>query len=242
MKRIFLLLTFGAGAISLFGQTPCVNGFAGSYPCSGIDLVAHIPLNVLSGGINVDGNDSWGWTDPDSGKEYAIVCYSSGTAFIDISDPVNPVYLGRVETETFDSVWRDVKVYDNHAFIVADAAGSHGMQVFDLTRLRGLTSPQVFSPDHVYHGVPSCHNIVINESEPYAYLVGCDNYNGGPTIVDISNPLAPFEAGGYAERGYTHDAQVVTYSGPDQDYQGKQILIASNGNFGSNNYVVFLDV
>src|SRR5690606_5788164 len=51
-----------------------------------------------------------------------------------------------------------------------------------------------------------------------------------------------FEAGGYAERGYTHDAQVVTYSGPDQDYQGKQILIASNGNFGSNNYVVFLDV
>src|SRR5690606_35960229 len=32
------------------------------------------------------------------------------------------------------------------------------------------------------------------------------------------------------------------YAGPDPDYQGKEILIASNGNFGSNNYVVFLDV
>lgn len=235
-------MTLGVATINSYGQTPCVNGFAGQYPCNGYDLMSHVPLNVLSGGQNVGGNDIWGWTDPDSGKEYAIVGYTAGTAFVDISDPINPVYLGKVVTETFETIWRDIKVYNNHAFIVADAAGEHGMQVFDLTRLRGVSSPQTFEPDHVYHGVPSCHNIVINESQPFAYLVGCDNYNGGPTIIDISNPLAPFEVGGFGAKGYTHDAQVVTYTGPDQDYQGKQILVASNGNFGSNNHVVFLDV
>lgn len=242
MKITNLLLTFSLGAGSLLAQVPCVNGMAGSYACHGYDLQSRVTLNVLSGGQNVSGNDCWGWTDPTSGKEYAIMGYSEGTAFVDISDPVNPIYLGRIPTETWGSVWRDIKVYQNHAFIVADDVGNHGMQVFDLTRLRNLTSPQVFSPDHVFHGVPSCHNIVINESQPVAYLVGCPNYSGGPVIVDISNPLAPFELGGYEDSGYTHDAQVVTYSGPDADYQGKQILVASNGNFGSNNKVVFLDV
>lgn len=241
MKLKILLISFGL-TTSMFGQTPCVNGMAGEYSCKGYDLQSHVTLNVLSGGQNVSGNDCWGWTDPSSGKEYAIVGYSDGTGFVDISDPINPVYLGRIPTETYGSLWRDIKVYQNHAFIVADDAGDHGMQVFDLTRLRNISSPQVFAPDHVYNGVGSCHNIVINESQPYAYLVGCPNYAGGPTILDISNPTAPFEVGGYGGSGYTHDAQVVTYSGPDPDYQGKQILIASNGNFGSNNYVVFLDV
>lgn len=227
----------------LFSQTPCQNGFAGNYPCNGYDLMSHIPLSVLSGNNpQANGNDSWGWTDPDTGKEYAIVGLTTCTAFVDISDPVNPEYLGRVETETFASIWRDIKVHNNYAFIVADAADNHGMQVFDLTRLRNVTTPQVFEKDAWYSGVGSCHNIVINESQPYAYLVGCNNFSGGPTFVDISNPLNPTSAGGYGDKGYTHDAQVVTYAGPDNDYTGKQILVASNGSFGSNNRVVFLDV
>ena len=34
--------------------------------------------------------------------------------------------------------------------------------------------------------------------------------------------------GVYGESGYFHDAQIVTYSGPDPDYQGDIILIAAN--------------
>lgn len=241
-KSLFFSAAVFCGTI-LFAQTPCVNGFAGAYPCEGYDLMSHIPLSVLSGNNSqANGNDSWGWTDPETGKEYAIVGLTTCTAFVDISDPINPKYLGRIETETFASVWRDIKVYNNHAFIVADAADNHGMQVFDLTRLRNVTTPQVFEKDAWYSGVGSCHNIVINESQPYAYLVGCNNFSGGPTFVDISNPLNPISAGGYGDKGYTHDAQVVTYTGPDTDYTGKQILVASNGSFGSNNRVIFLDV
>lgn len=230
------------GAISTFAQTPCVNGFAGQYPCNGYDLMTHMSAATLTGQSNQSGNDSWGWTDPESGKEYAIIGLSSCTAFVDISDPVNPVYLGRVETETFSSSWRAIRVQNNHVYIVADAAGNHGMQVFDLKRLRNVTTPQVFEKDALYSNVGSCHTITIDETKPYAYLMGCENYNGGPVIVDISDPLNPTEVGGYAASGYTHDGQIVTYTGPDTDYTGRDILVGSNGSFGSNNKLVFLDV
>ena len=233
---IFVLLIFN----NIYSQTPCVGGFAGIYPCNDYDLMSHISLEELTNAINADGNDAWGWTDPMNNNEYAIIATSHSTAFVNITDPVNPIFLGRVETETSTSIWRDVKVYNNHAFIVADNVGAHGMQVFDLTRLRNVASPpETFTPDAVYTGVNSCHNIVINEDEGIAYLVGCNTYSGGPTFVNISNPLLPTDAGGYSEEGYSHDAQVVTYSGPDSDYTGHRILIASNG---YSDKLVILDV
>ncbi|MGB1284818.1 MAG: choice-of-anchor B family protein, partial [Polaribacter sp.] len=49
-----------------------------------------------------------------------------------------------------------------------------------------------------------------------------------PHFMDISTPFKPKEAGGFAEETYSHDAQVVTYKGPDVDYTDKEILIGSN--------------
>ena len=106
-------------------SAPCENGLAGVYPCNGYDLVANISIATL--GAN-RANDIWGWTDSSTGKEYAIIGLDNGTAFVDISDAQTPVFLGRLPTATVNSVWRDIKVFDNYAFIVSEAA-NHGMQV-----------------------------------------------------------------------------------------------------------------
>ncbi|QMU64391.1 MAG: choice-of-anchor B family protein [Flavobacteriaceae bacterium] len=215
---------------------PCQGGFAGDYPCNDYDLVAHIDLQTL-GGAGASGNDSWGWTDPTTQKEYALMCTSTGTAFIDISNALNPVVLGQLPTATSNSSWRDVKVYNNYACIISEAPG-HGMQVFDLTRLRNVANPpQVFTSDAHYTGFGNAHNIVINQTNGYAYAVGTNTFSGGPHFVDISDPLNPTAAGGYANDAYSHDAQVVTYNGPDADHTGKEILIGSN-----ENEVVIVDV
>ena len=101
-------------------------------------------------------NDIWGWTDPLDGKEYALLGRTTGTAFIDITDPNNPVYLGNLPTHTVSSLWRDIKVYTDHAFIVSEASG-HGMQVFDLTQLRNVPNPPVtFTADAHYSGFGNC--------------------------------------------------------------------------------------
>jgi choice-of-anchor B domain-containing protein len=225
-------------SFSCYSQAPCVGGFAGEYPCNNYDLLSNISVSTLANTSgNPEGSDVWGWTDPETGKEYAIAAMTNSTAFVDITDPINPVFLGRLNSNSGSNYWRDVKIYGNYAFIVADNVGNHGMQVFDLTRLRDVTSPETLSPNVVYNDVTSCHNIVINEASAVAYLVGCNNYSGGPHFVDISDPLNPTSLGGYSLDGYTHDAQVITYNGPDTAYTGKEILVGSN-----ENKVVILDV
>jgi choice-of-anchor B domain-containing protein len=93
---------------------------------------------------------------------------------VEVSDPYNPVYLGNLaKTEgATNSVWRDIKVYKDHAYIVADGAGQHGMQVFDLHRLLDVPdAPVEFDADVMYDQIASAHNIVINEETGFAYSV-----------------------------------------------------------------------
>jgi len=218
----------------MIAQIPCSGGFAAGFPCSNFKLMGQITNAAMDAG---GGNDSWGWTDPQDGKEYALVGLTNGTAFIDISEPTDPRYLGKLPTHTDPSIWRDIKVYSNHAFVVSEAS-NHGMQVFDLTRLRNVTNPPVtFTEDAHYDGFGRAHNIVINEDTGYAYAVGTSTFNGGPHFINIQDPVNPVGEGGYGLDDYSHDAQVVTYSGPDSDYTGREILVGSN-----ENAVVIVDI
>ena len=206
----------------------CENGMAGTFPCNGFDLLGRMEHATFSASM---GNDIWGWTDSTTGKEYALIGLNNGTAFVDISDTENLVYLGKLPTATTSSTWRDVKVYGDYTFIVSEA-NDHGMQVFDLTRLRSVSNPpETFTADARYTDIGNAHNVVINESMGFAYPVGTarnDAFRGGVHFVDIQNPEVPTGVGGYGANGYTHDAQVVTYSGPDTDYTGREIFIGAN--------------
>ncbi|MEM8487204.1 MAG: choice-of-anchor B family protein [Bacteroidota bacterium] len=222
----FVLFFFSDAAVAQ--QATCTNGKADAYDCNAVDLQATLSIDEMGGGRQTDGNDIWGWTDPTTGKEYALVGLSSGTAFVDISTPTAPVYLGSLDTHTNNSSWRDVKVYKNHAYIVSEAGG-HGMQVFDLTQLANVTSPpQTFSETAHYDQFGNAHNIVINEDSGFAYAVGSNSCAGGLHMVDISTPQSPVEAGCFSGDGYTHDAQCVMYTGPDTAHQGQEICINSN--------------
>ncbi len=213
---------------------PCENGMAGNYPCKDYDLMSHISLSEFSA---TSGNDSWGWTDSSTRKEYVIMGLDNGTAFIDISNPTEPVYLGKLISQTPPALHRDIKVYQNYAFVVSEAEG-HGLQIFDLTKLRNIANtPVTFQADATYSEFEHAHNIVINETSGFAYVVGSNSFGGGPHIINIQNPLNPIFAGGYDLDGYSHDAQVATYNGPDTDYTGKEIYIGSN-----ENKVVIVDV
>ncbi len=234
MKTKITLLLLLAITTTIYSQDECTGGLAAGYPCNDYDLMSHLS-NAFFGAT--EGNDSWGWTDPDTGKEYALMGLDNGAAFVDISDPVNPIYLGKLPTATSSSIWRDIKTYNNYAFIVSEAGG-HGIQIFDLTKLRNVSNPPVtFSEDAHYSGFGSAHNIVINEDTGYAYGVGTNTYSGGPHFVNIQNPLNPIAAGGYALDSYSHDGQVITYNGPDTDYTGREIYVGSN-----ENEVVIVDV
>lgn len=226
--------------------TPCVGGFAGGYPCSGIDLLEFLPV---SGFAATATNSLWGWTDPLTGKEYVLLGLNDGTAFVDISDPAAPVYLGKLPSHTGSSSWRDVRAYQNHAYVVADSNGAHGMQVFDLTQLRGVTSPPVtFAATAHYDKVANVHTISINEATGYAYLVGATQTgtgivtcHGGLHIVSLADPAAPQFVACYDDGAYVHENQCFVYQGPDSAYAGHEICLAARGNAESIDVVDVTD-
>lgn len=208
-------------------SVPCEDGFAGEYPCRNVDLMAFLPLAEIGGG---SGNDVWGWTDPDTGREYALMGRSSGTAFVDVTDPADPLYVGNLPTHTSNSSWRDIKVVNDHAFIGSEASG-HGLQVFDLSRLRDISpsdAPVTLDETAHYGGFGNSHNIVANDETGLVVAVGSNTCSGGLHLIDATVPSSPLPAGCYAGDGYTHDAQCVVYRGPDEEHAGRELCFALN--------------
>jgi choice-of-anchor B domain-containing protein len=210
------------------------------FPCEGVDMLSMVSTDDLANDRGANLNDIWGWTDPETGKEYVLAGRTDGSSFIDISDPYHPVVVGQImRTEGSPGAWwRDIKTYQNYAYIVADGSGDHGIQVFDLTRLRGVDPadmPVDFEPDMTYHGVASSHNIIINEESGYGYAVGsssgANGCGGGLHMLDLRDPGNPQFVGCYIHPDFrgVHDAQCVIYRGSDPDYVGREVCLSSNG-------------
>jgi choice-of-anchor B domain-containing protein len=210
----------------------CKRGTAGEFPCQGIDMLSHVDREAL--GLSFV-NDIWGWTDPRSKRHYALVGGTEGTVFVDITKPKRPDVVGTLPSNSLEGggFWRDIKVYDNHAYIVSEH-DDHQMQVFDLAELRGVQgSPVTFDDTAVYDvgGEGNTHNLNINEDTGFAYLIGTSTCAGGLHMVDLDNPAAPEFAGCFDGHGYIHDTQCVVYEGPDAAYRGHEICFNANAEF-----------
>lgn len=219
--------------------TPCVNGMAGEYSCSNVDMWGFLS-HADMGSTSREGNDVWGWTSPD-GREFALVGQTDGTAFAEVLSDGSLDYIGRLPTQTEVSNWRDIKVIGNHAYIGSEARG-HGMQVFDLKKLLKVKprsdsnfKPKTFSIQKdlaaFYGQFGNSHNIVANEETNMIYAVGTSRSSfcrGGLWMLDVSNPSKPQFAGCVNQDGYVHDAQCIIYRGEDVSFQGHEICYNYN--------------
>jgi choice-of-anchor B domain-containing protein len=229
---------------------PCIRGMAaGMFPCDGVDMLSWVDQSALG---TTFVNDIWGWTDPQTGKDYAVIGATEGTVFVDISDPRRPAVLGILPAHALDPdrpFWRDIKVHADHAYVVSEQVG-HGMQVFDLTELRDWDGTYTtYSETAHYDGIDTAHNVAINTDSAFAYVVGARNpdrsFNcgGGLHMVDISDPAAPEFAGCFEDHGYVHDTQCVIYEGPDAAFQGREICFNSSHDMATfEQFVGIVDV
>lgn len=212
----------GVGHARLSNQA-CVDGSAGGFPCNAVDLLSWVETSTFDDTLEV--NDLWGWSY--EGREFAVVGLYEGVGYVEITNPTSPVYLGK--TDARSSLFRDVKVYNNHAFMVSGASRS-GLFVFDLRQLLTVENPPVtFDYAARFATDDDFHNLAINEDSGYAYLLGsfstCD---GGMYMVDVNDPANPTFAGCHDADGYVHDAQCIIYDGPDTAYTGREICFTFN--------------
>ena len=193
-----------------------------TFGAQGIALKSWHPLNTIDAGAT-SGNDCWGYVSS-SGREYAIMCVSNGTAFYDVTDPVNATKVGFIAGPS--SLWRDAKVYGRHVYVVTE--GGAGIQVINLANIdQGVVT---LVNTVTTGGGLATHNVAINEQSGYLYRCG-----GGASGLRIYNlngtPAAPVFVGEWSTH-YVHDAQIVSYTtGP---WAGREIAFCCAGLNGGN--------
>ncbi len=212
----------------------CVVGQAGPFFCNNVDLVDVVPTAGFGAG---HGSDSWGWTDPDTGTEYVIVTSGVDSGFFRLAEDGTTEYLGSLNRyETADRVlWNDVKVVNDHAYITSED-DNFGFQIVDLQAVAELPAIPLGSGDGVipeagHVEIGGGHNMVgFPERDIIAITLAEDaTCGGGIVFYDVSdgNETEPKRlgcVGGSQDqwlKAGTHDAQCVTYTGPDADYNGE---------------------
>jgi choice-of-anchor B domain-containing protein len=190
-------------------------GTAGSFAAEGVMLLAWMPLGEFGSPDN--GNDCWGYTSL-SGREYALFGHYDGLHVVEVTNPASPAIVGDVNGP--NSLWRDVKVYQDHAYVVSE--GGSGIQVVDLSAVdAGVVSLVNTVTDG---GTSATHNVVIDEVSGFLYR--CGGSDEGLRFYDLADPANPSYAGAWSDR-YVHDAQVKTFTaGP---YANRQIAFTCSG-------------
>lgn len=186
-----------------------------NFPADGVQLLSWITLPEF--GAHASGNDCWGYTAP-SGREYAIMGLSDGTGFVEVTNPGSPSIVGVIAG--VNSLWRDVKVYGDHAYIVSEGGG--GIQIVDLSNIDNGQLTELTSV--TTGGTTASHNVAIDEASGFLYR--CGGGNEGLRIYSLANPASPSFVASWSDR-YVHDAQIVTYVGGT--YDGRQIAFCCSG-------------
>ena len=217
-------------------HTPCVDGMAGIYPCSNIDLLAFVPVAQFQATTT---NSLWGWTDPDSGIEYALIGANNGIAFYDLSTPDQPRYLGKLPTSAGQlDLARRARLPEprvrrqrresrpRHAGVRPDTP-SRGDLAADVHRGRPLLGIRLEPHDLDQRDDRLSRRSPAPTSPVPAIRITAACRSSTSTI----RRRRQF-AGCINDAGYTHESQCYVYSGPDTEHAGRDLCFDSNGSSG----------
>jgi choice-of-anchor B domain-containing protein len=196
----------------------------GQFASQGMELMSHIDLAGF-GVPTGNGNSCWGWVSP-GGREYAIMGLNNRVAFVDITDPRNPVI--RATVAHTNSLWCDVKTHGNYCYTSNEAGG--GIQVIEIAALDSGIATLIRNV--TTNNLSNAHSLAVDNVSGFLYTCGSTSMTGsagGPVAFSLVDPSNPVLAGMWGVR-YSHEAQVVTYTtGP---YAGRQVCFAFNEGTG----------
>lgn len=195
---------------------PCVGGVSNGFPCQSVSLLSHLSLSQLQPNSS-SGADVWGFTDLNTGREYAIMGLSSGVAVVDITDPQAPEQVAY--TVGSATTWREITTYQrydaaakrwrSYAYITADRVADR-LLLLDLSGLPNTVERVNYSSDyaaaHTTYMVNADYTFGIPENETAAQLVisGASASGGNHRLYSLSDPRSPTFLG-VANGGYAHD-------------------------------------
>lgn len=110
------------------------------------------------------------WADS-LGREYGIIGTSTGTEFVDVTVPTNPVPCDYIPAVHGDLIWHEIKTWSHYAYIVSDDNAPNSFIVADLQYLPD--SVHVLRNDNVLF--ERCHTLYVDGHYLYGGSVTLSN-------------------------------------------------------------------
>lgn len=182
-----LLLPLVGVLIAALDASPPPARSQGSFNCQLLARIDSLPGR---------GNDVWGYTDPGSGNDYAIIGTEFGTGIYNVTNPGTAYLTGFITGPT--SWWRDFATYRNYLYIGSEGTGGGGgIQIVDLANPEAPALVAV----HTSSGIVNSHTLTTDTLTARLYANGT---NGGMRIYSLADPVALVQIGAYTTP-YVHD-------------------------------------
>jgi choice-of-anchor B domain-containing protein len=201
---------------SQLAAVPCVANRSGNFPCQSVSLLSHLAFDVLQP-TSARANDIWGYTDLNTGREYAFIGVENGVAILDITDPTAPEQVGAPTGSS--TTWRDIEIYQKfdesaqrwraYAYITADAV-QDTLMLLDLSNLPNGVERVNFTSDHrsahtdYMLNSDFTYGIAQSSETPVLAIAGSNLATGNHRLYSLANPLAPALIS-VSNSGYAHD-------------------------------------
>jgi choice-of-anchor B domain-containing protein len=195
---------------------PCVGNVSGGFPCQSVSLLSHLAFDTLKP-VSTRANDIWGYTDLNTGREFAFIGVENGVAILDITDPTAPEQIGAPTGSS--TTWRDIEIYQvfdataqrwrAYAYITADNV-QDPLLLLDLSGLPNMPERIDFTSDHrAAHtnymlNADFTYGISQTGEPPVLGIAGSNLVTGNHRLYSLANPRAPSLLSVSAS-GYAHD-------------------------------------
>ncbi len=183
--------------------TPCVSNRSEGFACQSVSLLAHLPLADLMP-TSSRGNDVWGFTDLNTGREYAFMGLERGVIILDVTNPEAPEKITTITGSP--TTWRDIKIYQHYdvtdkrwrayAYATADNVTDF-LMVLDLSDLPNgiekINFRSDFTAAHNTYLVNTdyTYGLAQTSSGPQLGIAGGRENGGDHRLYSLSNPRAP---------------------------------------------------
>jgi choice-of-anchor B domain-containing protein len=219
-----------AAAEQSHAATPCVSNLSAGFACQAVSLHAHLSLQDLSP-AGTSGADVWGFTDLNTGREYAFMGLRNGVAVVDITDPDAPEQVA--SSGGTSTTWREIKVYQiydtaaarwrAYAYVTADNV-SDFMMILDLSGLPNgiekLNTTLDFRAAHNVYMVNADYTYGLAQTAAGAQLgiAGASANGGNYRLYSLQNPSVP-QLLDVSASGYAHDLASFAVTDARKDSQ-----------------------
>jgi choice-of-anchor B domain-containing protein len=205
-----------AAAEQSHAAAPCVSNLSAGFACQSVSLHSHVSLQDLKP-AGSSGADVWGFTDLNTGREYAFIGLRTGVAVVDITNPDAPEQVASQNGNS--TTWREIKVYQvydtnllrwrAYAYVTADNVNDF-MMILDLTALpnaiENLNPGLDFRAAHNVYMVNSdyTYGLPQNADGPQLGIAGANANSGNYRLYSLQNPGNP-QLLKVSTAGYAHD-------------------------------------